>query len=254
MRVRDEHMVSRLTVDGLLADPPLLHRDGAGATVSWQLSDEVLRFIDAHVSDSSRTLETGEGVSTILFALKRTHHICVSPDTDTIQRIQQYVADNDIPIDRVRFETGLSQHLLPRLEPRRLDLVLIDGGHGFPVPFVDWLYTAGWLAVGGILIVDDTQLWTGHVLKAFLLEEPGWELIEDFQPRTAIFEKSTAESHERHWCFQPFVVSRSTPHPGSRLLRNRLALRARRELGQAGKRLSSLRRRLLDKGPNHPRD
>lgn len=42
------------------------------------------------------------------------------------------------------------------IEP--LDLFLIDGGHGFPHPTIDWYYGAGHLKDGGIVIVDDVQL------------------------------------------------------------------------------------------------
>ena len=39
------------------------------------------------------------------------------------------------------------------------------------------------------MIVDDTQLWTGLVLKQFLSLEPEWELEKKSPPRSAIFTK-----------------------------------------------------------------
>jgi hypothetical protein len=87
--------------------------------------------------------------------------------------------------------------------------LLIDGQHAFPTPFIDWYYTADKLRVGGILIIDDTQLWTGQVLKQFLLEEAEWSLIEEFSARTVIFRKEKDYSHEKWWGQQPYVVRKS---------------------------------------------
>jgi hypothetical protein len=60
-----------------------------------------------------------------------------------------------------------------------------------------------------MMIIDDTQLWTGQVLKKFLLEEAEWSLIEEFSARTAIFKKEKAYSHEKWWGQQPYVVRKS---------------------------------------------
>lgn len=87
-----------------------------------------------------------------------------------------------------------------------LDLILIDGHHGFPTPFLDWYYTADPLRVGGLLIVDDTQLWTGHTLKQFLLRQPGWEVAKDFAPRSVVFRKSDPVSVNTHHEDQPYVM------------------------------------------------
>ncbi|GAG00860.1 unnamed protein product, partial [marine sediment metagenome] len=50
-----------------------------GRSISCRLCEEVLYFIDKNVDETSKTLETGIGVSTILFALKGAHHTCVTP-------------------------------------------------------------------------------------------------------------------------------------------------------------------------------
>jgi hypothetical protein len=198
----------------LLADPPVVHRDGAGNRVTWQASDEVLRVIDGHVHDGSRTIETGEGLTTILFALKRAHHICVSPNEEAIGLIKAYCERKAIATDRLRFEVDCSENVLPRLKLKALDLVLIDGRHGFPAPFIDWHYTAAALKAGGLVIVDDTQIWTGQVLREFLIAEPEWELVHDFWPRSAIFVKTREGDHAKEWVFQPFVAERQLGHHG----------------------------------------
>jgi hypothetical protein len=198
----------------LLADPPVVHRDGAGNRVTWQASDEVLRVIDGHVHDGSRTIETGEGLTTILFALKRAHHICVSPNEEAIELIKSYCDSKAIATDRLQFEVDCSENALPRLKLTALDLVLIDGRHGFPAPFIDWHYTAAALKVGGLVIVDDTQIWTGQVLREFLIAEPEWDLVHDFWPRSAIFLKTREGDHAKEWVHQPFVAERQLDHSG----------------------------------------
>ena len=45
-----------------------------------------------------------------------------------------------------------------QLPPEPLDFVLIDGGHGFPTPMLDWFYGAGRLRRGGVAVFDDVQL------------------------------------------------------------------------------------------------
>jgi hypothetical protein len=74
---------------------------------------------------------------------------------------------------------------------------------------IDWYYTADKLRVGGMVMIDDTQLWTGHALKRFLIQEPEWELVEDVSARTAIFMKPKEYNHEKWWGQQAYVVQNS---------------------------------------------
>jgi hypothetical protein len=39
-----------------------------------------------------------------------------------------------------------------------LDLVFIDGSHGYPLPVIDWFYGAGLFRRGGVVVLDDVQL------------------------------------------------------------------------------------------------
>jgi hypothetical protein len=87
--------------------------------------------------------------------------------------------------------------------------VLIDGAHGFPIPFLDWYYTADRLNVGGLLAIDDTEIWTGHVLKMFLMAEPEWKLEADYGPRSVIFRKLQHGGLGRNKWDQPYVVEQT---------------------------------------------
>ncbi|HEV3229141.1 MAG TPA: class I SAM-dependent methyltransferase [Solirubrobacteraceae bacterium] len=203
----------------LLANRPLVHGESA-SPYAMGLDEEILAFIDDHVRDSMHTLETGAGVSTALFAVKGSEHTCVVPSATEIERITAWCAAAGVSTDRITFHAARSEELLPRLAPTELDLVLIDGSHGFPAPFIDWFYAGRRLREGGILIVDDTEVWTGAVLKRFLQEEPGWRLISRVPMRTAVFRRESGGGSREEWVDQPFVVRRSWTHGVRRVIRN----------------------------------
>jgi hypothetical protein len=97
----------------------------------------------------------------------------------------------DIDASRLDFRIGPSQEVLPTLRSDAVDLALIDGQHAFPIFFLDWYFCDRWLWVGGVIVVDDTQLWTGHVLRDFLAAESGWRRVHDFFGRSARCSRSS---------------------------------------------------------------
>jgi len=199
-----------LSPDALIFDPPHLHGASADGTWhEWALGGEALRLLSSRLQPGWRTLETGAGVSTVLFAMQDTQHTCIVPDPEEVARITEFCAAHGISTDRVTFIEQNSEDALPRLEPEPLDLVLLDGSHSFPSVFIDWYYTARRLKIGGWLFVDDTHIWTGRVLREFLQAEPDWELVEDFPYRTAIFRTRSPVFGVRNWIDQPYVVARS---------------------------------------------
>lgn len=220
-----------MNLHDLLSNPPKLHQDGSDTLVSWKASDEVLSFIDRYVNETSKTLETGAGVSTILFALKGSNHTCVVPDKNQVELILDYCKQNNISTDKCNFQIEMSETILPKLEINELDIVLIDGRHAFPTPFIDWYYTSSMLKVGGTLIVDDTQLATGDVLKKFLLSEPEWKLQKDFLKASA-FIKVREGSHSKEWDRQPYITRNSTKLVKLYELRRALQLLRNGELGK----------------------
>ena len=194
----------------LMADPPLLHKKASGEEISWQLSDEILHFINQNVGENSTTLETGAGVSTILFAIKGSHHTCINPSQAQVDRIKAYCQEHEINIDRIDFKVDCSENVLPSLNIGEIDLVLIDGSHAFPIPFLDWYYTYQKLRIEGKMIIDDTQLWTGLVLKQFLILEPEWRFHKNSPPRSAIFTKVQNYAGTKWYGQQPYIVKNSS--------------------------------------------
>jgi predicted O-methyltransferase YrrM len=197
-----------MKLEELLANPPVLH-ESDGRPITYTLSDQALSFIAEHINSESKTLETGAGVSTVLFALKETEHICIVPDKAQVARIKEFCRRNQLSTEKIDFRIDGSENVLPQLRPTGLDLVLIDGCHGFPAPFIDWYYAGSGLKANGLLIVDDTQLWTGDVLRQFLLAESDWKHCRDILSRTAVFQKLNEGELIREWPLQPYTVLHS---------------------------------------------
>jgi len=192
----------------LLDDPPRVH-PSEGQLIAWGLQRPILEFLDAFVGEESKTLETGAGMSTILFALKGATHTCITPFPEEVDRIRNYCTQHRISLQKVDFRVDLSATVLPDLGSVELDVALIDGCHGFPTPFMDWYFTAAKLKTGGIVIVDDVHIWTGRVLKDFLVSEPEWKLIQPSSDRTAIFVKQRNYDPWKDFYHQPYVVRES---------------------------------------------
>ena len=191
-------------IEELLAHPPILH-----GSVTHGLTDAALRWIAA-LPAPLRTLETGCGLSTVVFAARGDEHTCITYAQSEEDAVRGYCEKQGIDLGTVTFVIERSEVALPRLADDPLDMVLIDGSHAFPHVFVDWMYSAPRLEVGGSLVIDDVHLWTGKVLREFLASEPEWELLDEWGGRTTAFRKRS-ETPFRDWYEQPFVLRRSTP-------------------------------------------
>lgn len=196
------------TVDDLLANPPLVHRVGETA-LTHGLVPPALRFIEQTVKPGWRTLETGSGLSTIVFALLGAEHTTVVPAPEEVERIKAWCADQGVDTSRMTFHTKPSERVLPGAELGELDLVLIDGSHSFPHAFVDWFYTHSALKVGGWMIIDDIHVWTGKVLRDFLVAEPEWSLEHTWWGRTIAVRKVAETDPEKDWLEQPYVTKKT---------------------------------------------
>jgi predicted O-methyltransferase YrrM len=198
-----------MDLEGVLAYPPLLHADRTGSPVSWGASGRLLRYLDDSLHEGDVTLETGAGISTIVFAINRCHHTAIVPDAIQAEKIKEWCEDNKVATDRLSFIIDTSQNVLPDLEiAPSLDVCLIDGAHGFPLPFIDWFYMGQRLKPGGLVLVDDVQIWTGRVLRDFLSKEPHW-VIDHAEPFEFFAARRTTSAEANEWDEQPFVLHRS---------------------------------------------
>ncbi|HSE92334.1 MAG TPA: class I SAM-dependent methyltransferase, partial [Methylomirabilota bacterium] len=85
--------------------------------------------------------------------------------------------------------------------PDALDVVFIDGAHGFPAPILDWHYTARRLRIGGLLGVDDYKMPSVRILYDFLRHEEEWTL-EKMSWNTAFFRKLREPTELVDWSGQ----------------------------------------------------
>ena len=177
--------MTRLT-DDLRASPPGLH--GAGDEY-WGLAWAALGWLEANVTPGMATLETGSGSSTLVFAAARAEHEAVTPDSAEEARVRRECERRGIDSSSVRFRIGPSHEVLPQLEARPLDLVLLDGAHGFPYPVLDWWYVAPHVRVGGVVLLDDAYMPPVRVLVDALRDQPAWEVAAAVSPRTVAVRK-----------------------------------------------------------------
>jgi predicted O-methyltransferase YrrM len=223
--------MSRALLEKMLAEPPKLHHGETeirrtvsahdtflkgralngilnGSPGCYGIDPDVARFLYDSVFHQSKTLETGSGISTLVFALKQSDHTAITPNATEIDEIQDYAKANQIPLDRVKFVIEPSDRYLPDCEIKDLDLVLIDGKHAFPWPIIDWFYTADRLKEGGILVLDDVQMPSVSILKDFITEDPRWQFVRSFGRRTLAVKKAAPAIHDVAWHMQPYIIRR----------------------------------------------
>jgi predicted O-methyltransferase YrrM len=174
----------------------------------YGVDPELARFLFDSVSEQSKTLETGSGISTLAFALRQARHIAVTPSSEEVANIRSYAAANLISLDSVKFVIEPSDRYLPRCEAEDLDLVLIDGKHAFPWPIIDWFFTADKLKQNGIVVLDDLQMSSVSMLGDFLREDPRWQLERTFGRRTLVLKKISPSVHDVSWHMQPYITRR----------------------------------------------
>lgn len=196
-------------IDRVISDPPAVHEADPVSGLApphgvWSTDRDCYEFLAGRCGPGSRTLETGLGISTALFAAWRCEHTCVVPSDEERSRLLTYLSRRGIPADRLTVEVGLSERVLPALEPTGLDLVLIDGGHGFPTAIIDWFYAGGRLVEGGVLVLDDLLLRSVTAgLLDFLDADPRWARLAGTAKWAAWRRKSSGPLSEE-WIGQPF--------------------------------------------------
>jgi hypothetical protein len=193
----------------VMKDPPNVHEGAPGGV--WKASGSAYEFIARHLPDEATTLETGLGISTVLFGQWSTSHVCVVGSVDQVDRLREYFASREIDDSHVRFEVGSSDRVLPTLDITDVDLYLIDGGHGFPHPAIDWYYGALRLVDGGIVVIDDIQLPSVHdYLIDFLDKDPRWVNLGGDHKWQA-FQKDGDFSVREEWTQQTFLGASRLP-------------------------------------------
>lgn len=175
--------------DALRAAPPSLH----GADEYWGLAWAALDWLERNVQPGWSTLETGAGASTVVFAAAGAIHEAVTPDPGEEDRIRRRCRELEVDDSGVTFRIGPSDEVLARWEARPLDLVLIDGAHGFPYPILDWWHVAPHVRNGGTVLLDDAYLPAVSAIVDFARASDAWRVEEATSFRTARLTKLTEE-------------------------------------------------------------
>lgn len=207
-----------LSAYDLLVDT-MPHFHGAEHSTNWKLELRTLRWLRDTIQADMRTLETGCGYSTVLFAAAGTDHVVVSPTAKEHTRIREWCQAAAISTDRITFLVGNSTSILPALRhERQLDLVLIDGCHAFPYPMIDWFYVAEAMRVGGVVVVDDTHIRACGDLKRFLAsEKPRWEGVSNLGTAMVFRKLVSPVIDDVEWPHQPYCAGARKP-PVQRLI------------------------------------
>jgi predicted O-methyltransferase YrrM len=188
--------MKRSLTDELRALPPGLHGEGHEF---WGLAWPALRWLEREVRPGMRTLETGSGASTLAFAAGGADHVAITPNPREEEAVRAQADRLDIDHSRVQFAVGPSHEILPQLEPSPLDLVLVDGAHGFPYPLLDWWYIAPRLRIGARMLLDDAYMPPVATLVDALRAQSAWEIAETVGYRTVVVRKLTDELPPFDW-------------------------------------------------------
>ncbi len=210
-------------VESLEMDLPVFHW---GGTRRWNAAPETLREIQKSVRPGMRTLETGCGASTVVFAAGGARHTVISPTHDEHERVLAYLQKLQINASEESFEAGFSDDVLPRISnlPQRqqqwdawcaahferdgwsgkesgnevklwvedverdFDYIFLDGAHSFPYPVVDWHYAVRRLKIGGRLLLDDIPVPAVACVFRYMMTDPSWTLVKISDNRAATFE------------------------------------------------------------------
>ena len=182
--------------DRLRAAPPGIH--GAGDEY-WGLAWPALEWLETELRPEMVTLETGSGASTIVFAASGSRHVAVTPDAAEEGRVREACRELGVSSERVSFEVGFSHDVLPRLAHDQLDLVLLDGAHGFPYPILDWWHVASRLAVGGRILLDDAYMPPVTAVVDHVRHSPAWEVERPVGYRTVVVRKLADDTPPFDW-------------------------------------------------------
>jgi predicted O-methyltransferase YrrM len=199
-------------VEALIANAPLLHIWNGEPQVGG-LGDDVGRrlveFIRARTpADTFDVLETGAGLSTLLFlALGVTSITSIDPTEGLRDRIIAEAASRRLDESPLKYIGERSELVLPKLleDARQYDVCLIDGSHGWPTVFVDFCYANACLRQGGLMLLDDVQIHSVRQLVFLLAAQPGYRRVSHvWDWKLAAFVKETPESFLPE--VQPFVL------------------------------------------------
>ena len=189
-------------IDALFENLPNFHSLADGTPTTWGLNRMALTALSEEMREGMSTLETGSGYSTVMFAAANTKHTAIMMCETEAVRIREYCKKRSLKGTQ-NLMVGFSDKILPSMaeSEEMLDLVFIDGGHAFPIPHIDWFYTASRIKVGGLFVLDDIHIPAVRSLHEFLTGEPEWK-VEKIVLNTAFYRKISEDRYPKDWVNQ----------------------------------------------------
>lgn len=203
---QDEAGTSSDVVDRLLRERPTFHQTRDGSLARWDALPGTLRLIERVTQPGMRTVETGSGASTVVFAAAGCAHTAISPHGGEHDRIREYCAGAGISTEAVEFIVGYSDEVLPRLDGT-VDAAFVDGAHRFPAPVVDWHYLARRIPVGGVVILDDVPIPSVRLAHDYMSTAPAWRLETIADRRAAAWRRIERDRQGDPWAEEDFNAS-----------------------------------------------
>lgn len=183
-----------------MQDPDLVKR--ASAFHPWDAMTPMALSAILKRGPFRSSAETGCGGSTIVLSHASDRHtaFAIEGENRTITDLRKH---SDLRNENVTFVEGETKDTLPayRFESE-LDLVLLDGPHGYPLPQIEYSYLFPRIRLEGWLVVDDIQIPSVYELFGFLRKESS-VVLEEVVVRTAFFRRAGAVAHSPDgWALQ----------------------------------------------------
>ena len=212
-----ENWTPACSIEDVIANRPKIHHD----TGTYGIGPAVITELQRRLKPGMKTMETGSGISTFVFALSGAYHTVITPDASEFVRMREFCGQLGIPLDRLTMVPESSHTALPKQPTDAFDVIFVDGCHGIPMVQVDYLFSALALKVGGTLMLDDVYLSPVTDLIDFLKQEPSWRFDGNFG-KTGFFTKMKSGEEIREWDSQPYVSSKTMRHPNNWPIRHHI--------------------------------
>ena len=216
-RARSSAADRRAAAEALLGNLPKLHFWGGEAQIggmNWHIGQRMITEVERY--DAPRIIETGAGASTLLFcALEPQAVTTIAPSEQLRDNTFGEAEQRNMRTEPLRFLVERSETALPRLAAagEQYDVAFIDGAHGWPSVFVDFCYLNMMLPEGGVLLLDDCQLYSIAELFNLLRLESDFEYV-GLDDKMATFRKVSGRQFLPEWNGQPYITHNTVRPPG----------------------------------------
>jgi hypothetical protein len=149
------------------------------------------------------SVETGCGGSTIVLSHISERHIAFAIEGED-RTISELRLHPKLQSEKVVFVDGETRDTVHSHQfSDRIDILLLDGPHAYPLPQVEFAYLFPHLREGGWIVIDDIQIPAVHELFQFLRSDPQ-VVLEEVAVRTAVFRRvSVLDNGADGWHLQP---------------------------------------------------